>query len=119
MSPENRERLKILEERLVQTVLQDANPDYWSGANVQPRNLGQQQRGDAYWCRKMAVASLTVLSKVMHLNSGVYDASAEDELEVQKQIDQATADADRLLDRLQRESGKAAFDRHLNAKDHD
>ena len=66
MRQDQYEKLKQLSEKLTDVVLHDADPAHWTGSGKQAKELTQQERGDAYWCRKMATATLSVLMKVYH-----------------------------------------------------
>mgnify|MGYP000016294249 CR=1 FL=1 len=65
------ERLAELEERLAEVVISDADPQHWIGNGRRPGELTKDERGDAYWCRKQAAASISVLMRVVALREGV------------------------------------------------
>lgn len=63
-------RLQALSERLGEVVIHEVDPEQWPGADKQLGELTQQERGDRYWCKKNAAATMTLLLKVVNI-SGV------------------------------------------------
>ena len=60
-------RLTALSDKLTDVVLDEADPDTWPGADKPLDKHTKQERGDRYWCKKNAAASLTLLVKVHSL----------------------------------------------------
>lgn len=125
MTPEQYLRLQELSAKLTDTVLFDADPDNWIGKGIAPKDLSQQQRGDAYWCRKLAVSSLSVLTRVAGLtdliqkqrNAGNGAAVVTDEEStLDAEINAAEKEAAKLLDKLNRRSKKGEFDKRVHGK---
>jgi hypothetical protein len=83
---------KAIAEKLALVAIVDANPDNWDASGLTPGAMSQAQRGDAYWCRKLASQTLSVLSKVMNVVGMIERASRAGELP----DDPANADAARL-----------------------
>lgn len=71
MRADQLKRLQELSERLADQFILDADPDHWSGAGQKTAEMTQQERGDAYWCRKAAIATGGVLSSTMRLINDV------------------------------------------------
>lgn len=67
MRPDQIERLKDLTERLADRFLIEADPVEWPGDGRPPADLTQQERGDAYWCKKNAMATGGVLRYTLDL----------------------------------------------------
>lgn len=67
MTPNQTERLQDLKDRLVETVLSDADPQNWTANGVALSAMSQDERGDALWCRKTAVQSVSLLIRVQQL----------------------------------------------------
>lgn len=121
------ERLQALSDKLTDVVLTDADPAGWVGNGKLPKDLTQQERGDAYWCRKMAVATLSVLNRVAVLTdivreqsnagNGAAKVSADAET-LDAEIKAAEKDAAKLLDKLQRRTKKAEFDKRVQKRVH-
>jgi len=125
MTPEQYLRLQELSAKLTDVVLFDADPDNWIGKGVAPKDLSQQQRGDAYWCRKLAVSSLSVLTRVAGLTDLIQKQSnagngaagvTEEEATLDAEINAAEKEAAKLLDQLQRRSKKGEFDKRVHGK---
>jgi hypothetical protein len=118
MTPDQELRLESLSTRLTEVVLTDADPDHWVGNGLRPDELTQQQRGDAYWCRKMAVSTLLVLTRVQwvigNAREHVVD-TPENHKTLDREIANAEREASKLMDKMQSE-GKAAFDKYVHGK---
>lgn len=102
MRDDQRERLSGLSDRLTETVLRDADPANWAGDGKTGAEMTKQERGDAVWCRKLAVQSLTVLGRVQHLLNNERDAhsAGEDPHDPETEIAVAEAEAEALLARV-------------------
>jgi hypothetical protein len=120
------EKLQTLSEKLADVVLTDADPENWVGNGLAPKDLTQQERGDAYWCRKMAVSTLSVMMRVEHLvgivkehrniGYGAGEAAERDSL-LDAEITSVEKEANKLLEALQnKQAKKAKFDRQLHGK---
>lgn len=130
MRQDQYERLQALSERIADVVLNDADPDHWSGNGKKPNELTQQERGDAYWCRKMAAASIMLFGRVEAMigqqqgpgttpllpPTGADDEEADRASQLDAEITRAEKEAMRLLDDMQRSSKKAAFDARTHGK---
>jgi hypothetical protein len=60
-------RLQSLSEKLTDVVLFEADPAQWPGDGKKPNELTREERGDRFWSKKNAAATLTILSKVVML----------------------------------------------------
>lgn len=104
MRDEQFQKLEDLQERLVDAILVEADPDHWVANGKLPKEMTQEERGNRYWCKRNAAASLTVLNKTLSLahfrdrmpvkTPEQFDA-ANDELD--KDIRQAEKEASRVL----------------------
>ncbi|MBC3213398.1 hypothetical protein [Serratia fonticola] len=109
MHNDYRTRLTVLSDKLTDVVLDEADPDNWPGAGKEPTKHTKQERGDRYWCKKNAAASLTLLVKVhsligMHTRGGVPKDGEEPDDEAFKlgqQVASAEKAAMAVLERLQ------------------
>lgn len=102
MRPDQRERLEILRDRLLDTALLDADPSNWIGSGKVAVDMTQKERGDAYWCRKLAAASIALLTKVnnlvvTHTATTAGTGKCEDELD--EEVAQAERQAMALMER--------------------
>lgn len=60
-------RLQALSERIGEVVIEEVDPHQWPGHGKPLGELSQQERGDRYWCKKNAAASMTLLLKVVNI----------------------------------------------------
>lgn len=122
------ERLQQLEEKLTDVFLDEAEPSVWPGHGLAPNALDQGTRGDRYWCKKNAVATLSLIQRVAALvhtvqvhgdtppPTGAEATLGDDEDQLDGAIASAEKEASKLLDELQRRSKKAAFDARTHGK---
>jgi hypothetical protein len=61
------ERLETLRDRLVERSLIDADPANWIAGNKQPGEMTREERGDAKWCRGLAVTTVALTMQVTRL----------------------------------------------------
>lgn len=110
MTPLQRQRLAALAEKLADDVLQEADPDNWPGANVDYPDWDPKIRGDRYWMKKNAAASLVLLDKVERL--AVADSPPDPTPGADAGMDRVIADAERaaaqLVDKALRKAGNRA-----------
>ncbi|MFY1029152.1 hypothetical protein [Pseudomonas asiatica] len=100
-------RLQALTERLGEVVINEIDPHNWPGADKKPGELTQQERGDRYWCKKNAAATMTLLLKTVNIagilnrNKPAPDAGAAiDELD--GELAAAEREAQAIIERMQR-----------------
>lgn len=67
MRPDQKKRLADVSERLTEIVINDADPDTWSGQGKLLGDMTKDERGDAAWCRKTAVQSVALLCRLQQL----------------------------------------------------
>ncbi len=77
MKPEQLAKLEQLADTMADQFLTDADPALWSGSGKPPADMTQQERGDAYWCRKMAIATAGVLRYTLDLISSHADRAPD------------------------------------------
>jgi hypothetical protein len=122
MRQDQYEKLQTLSERLTDVFLDEAEPEKWPGHNIDPGAMDQQTRGDRYWCKKNAVATLTLIGRVEGLTDMIRKQSngaavvADEEATLDAEINAAEKEAAKLLDQLQRRSKKAEFDKRVHGK---
>lgn len=122
MRPDQYERLQSLCERLTEAFLVEAEPANWPGAGVAPADMSKADRGDAYWCKKNAFATLSLIHRVSGLvvqtdsaRGNSPGAVQEEEASLDAEVKAAEAEAKRLMDRLAGK-GKAEFDKRVRGK---
>ena len=125
MRQDQYEKLQALSERLTDVFLGEAEPAKWPGHNIEPGAMDQQTRGDRYWCKKDAVATLACVQRISTLvhmiqtrsyDVGGEQAKGDDDVDLSKEISAAEAEAEKLLDEVQRGVRKQAFDKHVHKK---
>lgn len=120
------EALQQRAEKLLDLFLAESDPDKWPGAGIEPAKMEKTTRGDRYWCKKDAVATLACAQRIGALvdlarqkTAGGDDAPeavtpGEDDLEAE--VREAEAEADRILKKVGREAAKAEFDKRVHGK---
>ncbi|KGA30232.1 hypothetical protein [Pectobacterium odoriferum] len=109
MHNDYKSRLTVLSDKLTDTVLTEADPDNWPGAGKTIDKHTKQERGDRYWFKKNAAATLTLLTKVhsligMHTRGGKPgEGKTDDEaFGLGQQVAQAEREAAAIIERLQK-----------------
>lgn len=127
MRQDQYERLQALTEKLTDVFLDEANPDTWPGKGLSAGEMDQQTRGDRYWVKKNAAATLTVIMKTTSLIGVIQQRSAAGAVDgVQPESDDADGldgeiraaekEATRLLNKLGTAASKEAFDKRVHGK---
>lgn len=118
------EALQARAEQLVDVFLNESDPTKWPGAGIEPANMEKATRGDRYWCKKDAVATLACATRITNLLGVIreravpVDPGATDDGEdsLDKDIADAEAEAAKLLDEVQRKARKSEFDKRVHGK---
>lgn len=116
MRDDQYQRLQALSEKLTDVVLDEADPASWPGDGMTTemwrqleaadRNEAQRIRGDRYWSKKNAAATLTLLTKVYTI-TGIIErsvpppADADDAGDLEKEIKAAEQEAAKILKSVQ------------------
>ncbi|BBP82460.1 hypothetical protein PHLH8_21020 [Pseudomonas sp. Pc102] len=104
MREDQRVRLSELRDELMETALLDADPKLWTAAGKAPADMSQEERGDAYWCRKLAVSTVSLLTKVqgmLETHGKPTAGNGKDEGDLDREIRQAEKEAAAMLERAQ------------------
>lgn len=122
------EKLQTLSEKLTDVFLGEADSDKWPGHGLEPGSMDQQTRGDRYWCKKNAVATLTLIGRVANLTQVIRmqggeplppgtspDGTPEDD-GLDAEIREAEKEAQKLLNDIQKGTKKAEFDKRVHGK---
>lgn len=129
MRQDQYEKLQALTEKLTDAFIGEADPGKWPGDGLEPGQMDQQTRGDRYWCKKNAAATLTVLMKTTNLIGVIQQRSAgggndpagvgeekpeEDSLDAE--VKAAEKEAARMLDKIQKGAASAAAAKGAHGK---
>lgn len=60
-------RLQSLGEKLTDQFLFEADPVNWPADGVHPKDMTQEDRGNRYWCKKNAVATVSLTLRIESL----------------------------------------------------
>lgn len=119
------EKLQALSERLTDVFLDEANPDTWPGAGVDLQTMDKTTRGDRYWSKKNAAATVMLIGRVETLVGSIQTGSnageganavRETEDELDAEIAAAEKEAARLLNQAQDSARKAEFTKRIHGK---
>lgn len=122
------ESLQSRAEQLVDLFLAESDPAKWPGAGIAPASMDKGTRGDRYWCKKDAVATLACAMRITNLLQVIRErqvpveppgATSEDgqpEDDLGKEVAAAEAEAAMLLDQVQKKAAKSEFDRRVHGK---
>lgn len=118
MRPDQITRLQELSEQLADRFILEADPQEWPGADKGPADASREERGDAYWCKKNAMATggvlrftLDVLAKQTPADpSKPVDPAQESDLD--RQVREAERKSKKLVDdAIERAQRKPEFDK--------
>ena len=88
-------RLEALHEQMIEVVLLDADPTGWPAYGKQPMDMTQQERGDAYWCRKLAAASISLAERLASLLNDASEVDPNGNHHVRPELEAEIAAAER------------------------
>ncbi len=101
------EKLQALTEKLADVLIDELNPDEWPGAGIKPATMDRDTRGDRYWCKKNAAATLSALTR-LHTIIGLVQRTAPppatedaDDDDLEKEIESAERAALRAIEAAQ------------------
>jgi hypothetical protein len=119
------ERLQALSEKLTDVFLDEADPDVWPGAGIPLATMDKATRGDRYWSKKNAAATVMLIGRVEQLTGMIQHGSntgegtagvTETQDELDSEIDAAEKEAAKLLDKVQQNARKTQFDKRVHGK---
>lgn len=121
------EKLQARAEELVDVFLVESDPAKWPGKGIEPAQMDKSTRGDRYWCKKDAVATLACATRIVNLVQVIRERAvpvdpppaggegdAPDELELA--VAAAEKEAAKLLDKVGRGALKAEFTKRVAGK---
>jgi hypothetical protein len=104
MRPDQLARLKDIESRMIDVLIEEADPDNWSGAGLRLADMDGDVRGQRFWCKKNAASTIVVLSGVGKLKENTKEALGRDAFnptQMETQILKAEREASAALARMQ------------------
>jgi len=120
------EKMQTLHERLTDLFLDEADPQKWPGIGIDLAAMDKQTRGDRYWSKKNAVATIALMQRIQSLVDVVRERSAggedaptavtDPQEDLDAEVDAAEKEAKRVLARMQDPAAKAEFDRRIHGK---
>lgn len=126
MRQDQYDKLQALSEKLIDIAIAEADPDHWPGAGWKPAELTKEQRGDRYWCKKNAVATLSLEERIARriheaqlasAGGGADPAAVKDtEDELDAEIAAAEKEAEKLIREMQDSSKKREFQKRTYGK---
>ena len=104
MRPDQIAQLQELSEKLADSFIFEADPAQWPGKGTAPADMTTQERGNAYWCKRNAMATGGVLRYALDLleqqgGQGPLD-SAERDADMDRKIKDAEQRAARAVARV-------------------
>jgi hypothetical protein len=106
MRPDQRKRLAELSEKLIDVVLEEADPDFWPGAGKALADVDQETRGNRYWCKKNASATFALANSVEKLCDNTKQALGRDPYQgadLEAEIRRAEKLAGKMLDKVNKQ----------------
>lgn len=101
MRDDQRSRVEELANELIDVVIEEADPKLWPGAGKPLADLQQQERGDRYWCKKNAAATLVLAVKIQSLIEKIDRPDwKDDEKDIDEQITAAQREAEKRLETI-------------------
>ena len=100
MRPDQEEKVKALAEKLIDFAIRQCDPDNWTASPLAPKDMDEDQRGDAHWCAKYASQVLAVATRMQLLSEREKFAIPMGVEPSQKEIDAAERAAKKVLERV-------------------
>lgn len=120
------ESLQARGEQLIDLFLEESDPDKWPGVGIEPAKMDKSTRGDRYWCKKDAVATLAAAQRITNLLDVVRrktaggettpDAVGPDQDELDGEITEAEKLAQRMLNKVRKTAARASFNKRVHGK---
>ena len=121
MRPDQIARLHELSEKLADSFIAEADPADWPGSGRSTANLTQQERGDAYWCKRNAMATGGVLRYTLdlieHHATPMSDQAEDHEADMDRNIRDAERRAAAAMQRVVGKAKQSLDDGRVYGKD--
>lgn len=109
MKPDQRNRLEALQEKIAEVLIEEMNPDNWAGAGIIPALMDKEQRGNRYFDKKNAAMTAVIYmdnAKLLENTKAALGRDPYKDNELDKKIQKAEQDADKLLESVRKTAGK-------------
>ena len=120
------EKLQGMAEKLTDVILEEVDCEKWPGAQLSIQEHDKTIRGDRYWCKKNAVATVALAIRISTLmdigrkNSSMLSGRNSELKELEDDLDQEINDAEKaaaaLMKKLTSADAKKQFDAKINGK---
>lgn len=67
MTADQFHRLSAIQSKLFDVLAVESDPDDWPGAGLKPNAWDQQTRGDRYWSKKNAAATMSLIARAQQI----------------------------------------------------
>lgn len=102
MTPDQAARLDALQDKLLETVFREADPDNWVGGNTMTADLSMEERGNRYWCMKIAAQAVGLYARLDAVSGKSGDLARPPEGEdLDDEIKRSEREAKKILARVQ------------------
>jgi hypothetical protein len=112
MRPDQAERLAQLEESLIDVYLDEADPANWPGVGTAGEHMTKEERGDRYWSKKNAAATVMLAMETRKLianDKGALGRDPYSDGEMDRKIHDAEKRAADLVKKVQDGTSRAGF----------
>ena len=110
MTPEQSARLLALNDRIAEVLLEEMDPDNWSGAGIALVNMDKEQRGNRYFDKKNAAMTAVLYidnAKLLENSKASLGRDPYKDDELDKKIAKAEKEAGQLLDKVKKKASRA------------
>mgnify|MGYP007071573328 CR=1 FL=1 len=96
MSPDQLIRLEALRDKLMERAIVDADPANWAAGDKAPKDMTREERGDAKWCRGLAINTVSLAMQVQRLmlNPTAGGALVPDKMDAETEPQEETIEAE-------------------------
>lgn len=119
MTPEQIERLAKLSEDMAEVMFEEATPSNWPAHGVPLPEMTKEERGDRYWCKKNAAATMSLLCRIESLRGDNRERGDDPEKQAKlldEEIKAAEKEAQNLVNSFVKQTGKAQFIKNVTGK---
>lgn len=119
MRPDQIARLAGLSEELADVMFDEATPSHWPAHGIPLSEMTTEDRGNRYWCKKNAAATMSLLVRVETLRIDTMSNGGQGRYEngmLDDEIKKAEKEASKLVDELMTGKGKANFNKRVYGK---